>query len=110
MRPSYEKKEIARVQRSAPPHDFQFLSAFIVGQLFASTTAHLFVSSSTLTYVFDQRVIERNRTAADVTEAPGQPGSFRMLSSIDPDSHPVTERTPLTPTTAAADSPNLDSS
>ena len=43
-------------------------------------------------YVFDQRVIERNRTAADVAEAPGQPGTFRMLSTIDSDSYSLTER------------------
>ena len=30
-----------------------------------------------------QRVIERNRTAADVAGAPDQPGSLRTLSAID---------------------------
>ncbi len=42
--------------------------------------------------MFDQRVMERNRTAADVVEALGQQGSFRMLIAIDSDSRSVTER------------------
>ena len=37
-------------------------------------------------------MIERNRAAADVAEALGQPGSFRTLSAIDSDSHPATEQ------------------
>ena len=44
-------------------------------------------------YVFGQRVMERNRTAAEVLKAPCQPDSFRTLSTIDSDSHPVTEPT-----------------
>lgn len=47
--------------------------------------------------MFGQHVMEPDRTAADVAEAPGQLGTFRTLSTIDSDSHPVTERTPLTP-------------
>ena len=39
-----------------------------------------------------QRVIERNRTAADVTEAPGQPGSLRTLNAIDSE-FPLGDRT-----------------
>ena len=42
--------------------------------------------------MFGQRVIERNRAAADMAEALGQPGSFRMLIAITSDSHPVNER------------------
>ena len=44
-------------------------------------------------YLFGQRVMERIGTVADVAEAPGQPGSFRTLSSIYFDSRPLTERT-----------------
>ena len=39
-----------------------------------------------------QRVIERNRTAADVAEAPGQPGSLRTLNAIDSE-FPLGDRT-----------------
>ena len=42
---------------------------------------------------FGQRVMELIGAAADVAEAPAQPGAFRLLSFIYSDSHPVSERT-----------------
>ncbi len=46
-------------------------------------------------YSFAQRVMERSVSATDVTVAPVQQGSFRTLNCICTDSHPMTERKPL---------------